>query len=119
MRGLLIKPPWIDLILSGQKTWELRGTNTKKRGEIALILSGSGLIVGSCELANVIGPLSLKEINENFSKHQVPLEAIKSIMAYKKTYAWVLENSNPLKVSVPYKHPRGAVIWVKLPFTHL
>ncbi len=119
MRGLLIKSPWIELILSGHKTWELRGTNTKTRGEIALILCGSGLIVGSCELINVIGPLSLKEILENFPKHQVPLKDIQSTLKYKRTYAWVLGNPKQLKVSIPYAHPRGAVIWVKLPISRL
>jgi len=26
MNGLIIKPKWADLILSGKKTWEIRGS---------------------------------------------------------------------------------------------
>jgi hypothetical protein len=33
---------------------------------------------------------------------------------YRNTYAWVLKNPRRLKKTVPYKHPSGAVIWVKL-----
>ncbi len=33
---------------------------------------------------------------------------------YRNTYAWVLEKLQYLKKPVPYKHPSGAIIWVKL-----
>ena len=52
MKGLIIKAPWIDYILSGKKTWEIRGCNTKIRGEIALIQSGTGKIYGTVELVD-------------------------------------------------------------------
>jgi hypothetical protein len=47
MIGLLVKQPWIDLILRGVKTWELRGSRTKASGRIALIQSGTGTVVGA------------------------------------------------------------------------
>jgi hypothetical protein len=28
--------------------------------------------------------------------------------------AWVLDNPRPLKKPLPYQHPSGAIIWVKL-----
>jgi len=34
MRGLIIAEPWIDYILEGKKTWEIRGTSTKIRERI-------------------------------------------------------------------------------------
>lgn len=34
MNGLIIKKQWLDKILAGEKTWELRGSNTKVRGRI-------------------------------------------------------------------------------------
>ena len=58
MKALLIKTRWLDLILDGHKTWELRGTSTKTRGTIALVESGTGEVRGVCELADVIGPLT-------------------------------------------------------------
>src|SRR5271169_2519874 len=42
LSGLLIRSPYIDWILVGAKTWEIRGSSTAKRGRIALIQSGPG-----------------------------------------------------------------------------
>ena len=114
MRGLIIKDPWIDLILSGYKKWEIRGSNTRIRGQIALIRSGSGLVVGQCLLTDTIGPLTLKEMKRNIEKHRVPLKELKSRLPYKKTFAWVLQNAKSFSQPIPYKHPIGAVIWVNL-----
>lgn len=63
MRGLRIRGPWIDLILSGGKTWEIRGSATRVRGLIALIESGSGTVVGVAELTGRVGPLTLEEFH--------------------------------------------------------
>jgi hypothetical protein len=41
LSGLLIRSPYVDWILAGSKTWEIRGSSTAKRGRIALIQSGS------------------------------------------------------------------------------
>jgi hypothetical protein len=49
--GLVIKSPWIEKILAGETTWEIRGRNTKLRGRIALIKSRSGKIYGTCRIA--------------------------------------------------------------------
>ena len=37
MKALIVREPWIDLILDGHKTWELRTQPTSIRGRIALI----------------------------------------------------------------------------------
>ena len=31
-KALVVKKKWLDLILAGQKTWEIRGSSTSKRG---------------------------------------------------------------------------------------
>src|SRR5690349_14012974 len=89
--GLVIKEPWIDLILAGQKTWEIRGTYTKQRGKIALIKSKSGRIYGTCDIVDCVGPLSLDDLRANEPKHRVPPER-QSIIEYPKIYAWVVAN---------------------------
>ena len=38
MDGLIIKNKWLDLILIGEKTIEIRGSDTKKQGEIIYLL---------------------------------------------------------------------------------
>ena len=115
MRGLLIRTPWIEEILDGKKTWEIRGSYTHIRGTIALIRSGSGHIVGTCELADVLGPLTLSDMYENLLKHREPLNDLMNGLPYEKTFAWVLNNIQPLPQPIPYNHPCGAVIWVNLP----
>jgi hypothetical protein len=114
MKGLIIKEPWIDLILSGQKVWEVRGTDTRIRGTIALIKSGSGTVVGLCDLKDVIGPLSLNKLRRSQPFHAIPSNMIKNKLPYPNTYAWVLDDTICLRKPVSYRHPRGAVIWVNL-----
>jgi len=113
MTGLVIKSPWIDLILQGQKTWEIRGKNTAQRGRIALIKSKSGCILGRCRLVDCVGPLSLEQLRETTEKHHIPLNGLTEL-PYEKTYAWVLAEPTLLAKPIPYKHPSGAVIWVRL-----
>lgn len=110
--GLIIKKPWIDKILSGEKTWELRGSATHKRGQIALIESGSGLVVGEVKLVNCLGPLTQNQFESNVKKHCSSHSFLE--ISYKKVYAWVFEKPFRYKEPKPYKHPPGAIIWVKL-----
>jgi hypothetical protein len=115
MKGLIIDEPWIDYILSGRKKWEIRGSNTKVRGSIALIRKGSGLVVGKCELADVKGPLTLAEMQRELDKHRIPKNVLELVFErYSSPYAWILKNAKPLRKPVRYHHPRGAVIWVNL-----
>jgi len=113
LRGPVIRPFWIDLILKGKKTWEIRGSKAAIRGTIGLIPSGSGTIVGVCEMVDCIGPLSSNSFRSNAAKAGMrPREA--QLGHYRMTYAWVLKSPRRLKKPVRYQHPSGAVIWVKL-----
>ena len=54
MYGLIIKKKWLDLIMSGKKTLEIRGCRTFHEGEeIALLESGSQKIRGFCTIKEV------------------------------------------------------------------
>jgi hypothetical protein len=104
MRGLIIKQEFLDLILSGRKDWELRGNCARIRGPIALIESGSGLVVGRCSLIDVLGPLSLKQLKGN--ANHLGCEPSDVSIYYEKTYAWVLSGAKRLARPVRYKHPQ-------------
>jgi hypothetical protein len=108
MKGLIIKRPWIDLILDGVKGWEIRGSNTNVRGEIALIESGTKTVVGVAELVGS-RPLALEEYLASEAFHCIRSQGD---LPYPKTYAWVLTSPRRLAQPVPYAHPQGAVIWV-------
>jgi hypothetical protein len=113
MRALLIRRPWIDMLLDGQKIWEIRGSQTSVRGRIALVASGSGTVIGVCDLVDCIGPLTQNQYRKNAKKARMrPSEA--ELGYYRQTYAWVVENAHRLERPVPYQHPSGAVIWVTL-----
>jgi hypothetical protein len=107
--GLVIDEPWITKIVRGEKTWEMRSKPTTKRGRIALIKKGSGLIVGLATITGVLGPFTDDEIATNFKHHRVPMHVIG-----KWRFAWVLKDVLHLATPVPYVHNKGAVIWVNL-----
>ena len=100
MDGLIIKKKWLDLIISGKKTLEIRGSDTKHQGErIYLLESGSHKVRGTCIIDSTF-PLSCSDWGEETDK-------------YKNPHAWVLKDVKPLDKEMYYKHPKGAVIWVK------
>ncbi len=110
-RALIIKKHWLDLILSGEKTWEIRGSNTNVREKIGLIESGSGMVVGECELID-----SIKLDNDLFEKNKDKhcIDSSLHDISYKTPHVWILKNAKRYDKPIPYKHPQGAVIWVKL-----
>ena len=112
-RGLLIQSPHIEKVLSDQKTWEIRGYAAKIRGPIALIRSGSGQIVGTCKIVDVRGPLTRAEFLRNARKIGLRPSEIGRSLPYARTYAWVLKDARRLRTPLPYKHPSGAIGWVR------
>src|SRR5437763_4631928 len=90
LAGLIIKSPYIEQILAGDKTWEIRGKPTSKRGRIALVKSGARSIVGVCEITDVIGPLTLQMLQLSLDRHRDEKDA--QSLPYETTYAWVLNN---------------------------
>ena len=111
-RALIIKEPWIDMILNGEKTWEMRGVNTKIRGEIALIKSKTGKIFGTIKLVDSI-EIFAGDFFDNREKHRIPAYCCVSEI-YNPLYAWVMECPKKFNNPIPYKHPKGAVVWVIL-----
>ena len=113
MKALIIKKHWIDEILSGRKTWELRESRTSTRGRIGLIESGSGHVMGTCEIVDVVGPFSAAELRRSVTKHRVPSKQLWRA-PYKHTYSWVMHSVRRYVRLRRYEHPQGAVIWVNL-----
>jgi hypothetical protein len=111
---LVIESPWIDLILAGDKTWEVRKRRANQRHRIALIKSGSGRIFGTCRVVDCVGPLSIDELHANKNSHKIPRNKLGQYWEEGKTYAWVLADPQAFEQPIPYRHKSGAVIWVTL-----
>lgn len=112
-RGLVIRTPYVDQILDGLKTWEMRSRPTKIRGRIALIKAGSGLIVGEADLVDSQGPLeSEAEIAATWMFHRVPRKDRHLLKKWR--YPWILVNVEKYHKPICYDHPQGAVTWVDL-----
>ena len=112
-RGLIINKIWVDRILDHGKTWEMRSRRTHFTGWFGIIESGSGLIVGKAFMTSGHIKPTHQELLQNIDKHQV-----KDLSLLKKwCYAWTIEKAVRFKEPTPYKHPQGAVTWVKLDHT--
>lgn len=109
-RALIIRKPHIDRILDNGKVWEMRSSKTNVKGRIGLIEAGSGLIVGEATLLGCGDPLCNDEAIRHAKAHQV--EDLSLLEKWK--YPWFLENPKRYKNPIPYNHPKGAVIWVRL-----
>lgn len=114
-RTLLIKEPWLSMLIDGHKTWELRRLPTKVGGVVGLTPPGSGEIAGRAELVTVHGPLSATELRDHRDKHWVDDGFLDSYAAGKPLYAWEFQDAHRFESPAPYDHPQGAEIWVKLP----
>lgn len=110
LSAIPIQAPYIDEILAGTKTWEIRSKFTKKIGPVGLIRSKSGTVVGTAKLAKVV------EITASIGRanaRKMGMSAAEGADC-EGLYAWVLEDVVKFKTPVPYKHPNGAITWVTL-----
>jgi len=110
MKGLIIKKEWLDKIFDEGKVWEMRTRNTSIRGQVGLIESGSGLVMGT---ANIIHSSFVPDYMRGKFIYKHKVEDLS--LLDKWSHAWVLTCSKRLAEPVPYNHPKGAVIWVNLP----
>ena len=107
MKGLIIRKKWVNLILDGQKIWEMRGRPTHIRGRIALIEAGSGTVVGECQLTGC----SRMEVEDRVWAK--PMHRVDDLSLLEKwNHAWMLSDVIKYSKPIPYNHRRGAVVWV-------
>ena len=111
MKGLIVKDPWATKILTGEKTIEIRGSNTNQRGKIGIIKSRTKRVFGTVEVVDSIR-LTEEDFNALRDKHKVDCKY--SELPYKNVYGWVLENpviyNEPQEVNVS----KGCIIWVNV-----
>jgi predicted transcriptional regulator len=118
MKCLSICQPFAELIIQNKKTIELRKWNTNFRGEFLVHAPikirkedykklkikenlTTGAIIGKVELYDVKKYESLKEIQEDKNQHFSPKKF------QKKTFGFILKNSKPLRIPIPWKGQLG------------
>ncbi|WP_240920746.1 ASCH domain-containing protein [Thermococcus sp. CX2] len=111
-KGLIVREPFASLIVEGKKTWEIRKSRTKVRGEI-LILNG-GRALGKAELVEVLGPFTPEELAEHRDKHLVDLDFLVDYSNGKALYAWVLRNAEKFEKPIKVDIAKGAQVWANV-----
>ncbi|MCV7286884.1 ASCH domain-containing protein [Mycolicibacterium wolinskyi] len=115
-RGLIVRDPYASQLLNGDKIWEIRGRPTQIRGPVVIVKQGTGKAYGIANLVRVLGPLDLDDLvtaAEVTSEERDELR--RDGLPYKKTYAYVFTNPQWFEHPISYRHPNGAVTWVRLP----
>lgn len=114
-KGLVVKKEWASLIFEGdsdgRKLLEVRGSSTGVRGRVGIIESGSGLVVGSVEIC---GCMAFTRQSFEGLRAQHKLKCSYWELPYRAPCGWELRDAYRFPEPVPYRHPQGAVIWVKL-----
>lgn len=112
-KALIIDSPWIEKILAGDKTWEIRSGLASHRGPFGLIQKVSGQLIGVATLHSVSGPYKNTELAQHRALRHVPPNVFEQ-PNYKWRYAWELSDAIALPSPVSYHHKSGSVTWVDL-----
>ena len=115
MRCLKINDKWVALILSGNKTWEIRRTNTKIRGRIALGNTKTMCYVGYATLIDSV-EMTIEELLKHNDKHRANdfideyAKGGKKRKERKTLFAWVLKDVCKTK---PKRYTPSTGSWCK------
>ena len=105
-RVLVLKKPWLDLMLTGEKTLEVRGR--KLKGGV-YYLGSRGLIHGRAVFESAFAINDEAQWNALLPKHRVCDPAL----PYKRTFGLLVKKVMRITPPVAYVHPRGAIGIVK------
>jgi hypothetical protein len=111
MRCLKIVDKWVTLILSGNKTWEIRRKNTKIRERIALGNTKSKCCVGYATIADSV-EMTVEELKIHNDEHQANDFLDKYAERRETLFAWVLEEVEVEKKPMRYAHSTGS--WCRI-----
>ena len=104
-RILVLRPHWLNLILAGEKTLEIRGRNLSAK---AYWLGTRSMIHGCAMLE----PATLIDKEQDWQELRHRHRVDSDELPYKTTYALPVRRCSRV-TPIPYVHPRGAVGIVK------
>jgi predicted transcriptional regulator len=111
MRCLKIDDKWVNLILNGSKTWEIRRRNTLIRERIALGNTKTKRVVGYATIVDSF-EMTVEELKKYNDKHQANDFLDKYFDGRKILFAWVLEDIKVETKPKSYSHSTGS--WCKV-----
>ena len=103
---LILKQPWLNLILSGQKKIEVRGS-AFRAGKY--FLGHKQIIYGQVEIGEPRAILTMDKWKELEPLHLVSLP----VLPYKRTFGLPVLSVKKMSKRLLYVHPKGAVAIVK------
>ena len=101
-RILILREEWLERILDGSKTLEIRGARLRE-GDVWL--GNRGAVSGKARLGPAVPIGTKQEWAALRPRHLVADEAL----PYKTTWGLPLESVRRLRDAVPYLHRRGAI----------
>jgi hypothetical protein len=107
MRCLKIDDKWVNLILSGNKTWEIRRRNTRIRERIALGNTKIKRCVGCARIVDSV-EMTVEELKKHKDKHQANDFLDKYAKGRETLFAWVLEDVEVEPKPKPYPYSTGS-----------
>jgi len=107
MRCLKIDDKWVNLILNGKKTWEIRRKNTKIQERIALGNTKTKRVVGYATIVDSV-EMTIEELKKHNDKHQANDFLDKYAKGRKTLFAWVLEYVEIEAKTKPYSYSTGS-----------
>ena len=113
MKAIIIDEQWIELILDGKKTWEMRPASTKERGLIGLIKKGTKQIHGVANLVDCLAKIEPHKLMGNQKYHAIPTRRFRFAIDMNWLNPWVLAGARRLTRPVSYVH-KSQVSWVNL-----
>ena len=110
MRCLKIDDKWVNLILSGNKTWEIRRRKTRIRERIALGNTKTKHVVGYATIVDSV-EMTVEEMKKHHNKHQANDFLDKYARGRETLFAWVLDDVQFKAKPKPYSYSTGS--WCK------
>ena len=110
MEGLIIKQPYAEMVINGEKEWELRSKRPphKKLKKIIYLLS-SGKALGKICI-DTHWTTDIENLKSNQEKH---CSEISFLPIHHVSHVWKIQVITKFTQPKKYIHPTGARVWVK------
>lgn len=108
--GLIVKKPFAELIINGEKEWELRSRRPppEKLGMEMYLLS-SGMALGKIKIGSH-WMATKQNLEQNQDKHR---SEVSCLSRHHTFHVWEIRVVKKFERPKRYVHPTGARVWIK------